>query len=48
MDRIKSPVVPNRLSWLFAALLCLALAQLAAASCTPEPVTPYATRQLAP
>nr|WP_230974800.1 hypothetical protein [Brevundimonas vitisensis] len=35
--------VSNRLMPVAAALLCLMAAQLAAASCTPEPV-PYATR----
>lgn len=35
--------VSNRLLTVAAALICLMAAQLATASCTPEPV-PYATR----
>ena len=33
-----------RLQPLVAAVLCLMAAQLITAACTPEPVTPYATR----
>ena len=36
--------VSNRLQPLFAAVLCLMAAQLITPACTPEPVTPYATR----
>lgn len=35
--------VSNRLQPIAAAILCLMVAQLVTASCTPEPV-PYATR----
>lgn len=38
--------VSNRLQTIAAAVLCLMLAQLAAASCTPEPAAPYAARTI--
>lgn len=36
--------VSNRLQPIALAVACLMAAQLAVASCTPEPATPYATR----
>lgn len=36
--------VSNRLQPIAAAVLCLMAAQLAVASCTPEPAAPYAAR----
>lgn len=36
--------VSNRLQPIAAAFLCIMAAQLAVASCTPEPATPYAAR----
>lgn len=43
MARSNALAVSNRLPLIATAFLCLALTQLAAASCTPEPA-PYAAR----